>query len=276
MTVRLVLVVLLALTAGCSTFGTAGDTPTVTPAPVPEQNETTPANPLPPGVTGNGVSDPARLALAHVQATSGQSYTWRDRSASIRKLDNGTLQTELRQVAYVENETTYTYWTNRRPDETDGPFSFYRNYTEYADEDGRSARYVDSGEVIYREYPTRPARSRVGSEAGDAIRRYLHVENATVAVTLVDGERYYTINGTGNALPSGWEISNYTVNATVSPDGFVRQLAVSYVRTQGDEREAISYEYRYSRVGNTTVEPPDWVAFPDGEFTANGTTTPDN
>lgn len=278
MNARLALVVVLALSAGCSTFTPTGPTPTVTPAPVPAAVETTETSPLPPGVTGNGITDAQKLAVAHVAETRNVSYTWRDHYVSERRLASGSLRTDLTQIARVETESTYTYWTNRRADDADGPFSYLGNFSEYADRRGRYARFVDDGEVVHRQYPRRPAHRRVGRFAGNAIRQYLSVENASVAVTLVDGQRYYAVEGSGYDLPSGWEISNYTVDATISPDGFVRRLNASYVRTRGDERETIRYGYAYSSVGNTTVEQPSWVGreWPDAAVnaSANATATP--
>lgn len=278
MNVRLALVVVLVLSAGCSTFSPTAQTPTVTPAPVPEAVETTETSPLPPGVSGDGVTDAEKLALAHVGETRNLSYTWRDHYASERRLATGSLWTNLTQIARVETESRYTYWTNRRADDADGPFSILGNYSEYADRQGRYARFVDDGEVVHRNYPRRPAHRRVGRFTGNAVRQYLSVDNASVAVTLVDGQRYYAIEGSGYALPSGWEISNYTVDATISPDGFVRRLNASYVRTRGDERETIRYGYAYGSVGNTTVEQPSWVEreWPDAAVNAsvNATATP--
>lgn len=258
MNVRLVLVVVLAFLAGCSALGTPGDTQTVTPAPVPESTETTDRSPLPPGVTGNGVTDPEALAQAHVSAVKGLSYTWHDRVVVLRVNSGG--DSEIRQRAHVQNETRFDYWTNRREADRDSAFSYLGTFSEYADSSGRYTRSAERGDLIYEQVPHRTARQRIGQRARSSIVQYLSVENATVAVTVVDGSRHYEITADDYSLPSGWVVQNYTVTAVVSPDGLVRSLNASYERTRGRERQWISYSFRYSAIGNTTVEEPAWVS----------------
>jgi len=256
---RLALVVTVVLLAGCSSLGQPDRSSTVTPAPVPEQAQTTTPDPLPPGVTGGGIDDLNELSRGHVEVTTGTAYTWESRYQSVRYLDNGTLESDRRQRARVENETHYVYWTNRREADDDEPFSFLGNYTEYATPGQQYTTFEDSGRMAYQTVPERPARAVIGDRTRSAIGEYLAVENATVAVTRLDGQRFYEITGTEYALPTAWELQNYSVQAVVSPDGFVRSLDVEYVRTNGDERERISYSFSYTAVGETTVDRPDWV-----------------
>jgi hypothetical protein len=275
---RLLAFVALALLAGCSTLAPASQTPTVTPAPVPENAVTTEASPLPPGVTGNAVADIDELARAHVTATTGRSYTWHAQYVVTRT--DGQRNT-VRQRASVENETTYTYWTNRREAPRDSPFDNLGNYTEYAVPGERDTRAAEGTRWEYSRVPHQRARQRVGRLAGNAVHEYLWVTDANVAVRRVGGQRSYEISGTGYAPRSGYAISNYTVVATVSPDGFVRSLDASYVRTLGSEYERVDYSFAYTRVGNTTVERPEWVEtqWPETganvvETAANATGTP--
>lgn len=253
---RLGLVVALAVLAGCSALGTTGDTPTVTPAPIPEQTETTPENPLPPGVTGSDITDLDELTAAHARTSRNRSYTWQDRYVVVME-DNRSLN--VTRIVRVENETTYTYWTNRREAPRDSPFDFLGSYTEYNSREGRYTRFDDRGRLRYERALQRPASARIVPQTATAVREYLWVENATVAVILVDGQRYYEIEGEDYVPPSRWGVENYTVSAVVSPEGFVRSIDASYDRTRGGEQERIRYSFQYTKVGNTTVEEPDWV-----------------
>ena len=259
MNARLAVVVAVVLLAGCSSLGQPDRSTTVTPAPVPQQPQTTVADPLPPGVTGGGIDGLSELARSHVAATDGRSYTWKSRYVSERALDNDTLRNERRQRARVENETHYTYWTNRQEADDGEPFSFLGNYTEYAAPGKQYTKFEDAGRVAYQEVPERPARAVVGDRTRRAIGEYLAVENATVAVTRVDGQRAYEVTGTEYALPTAWVLQNYSVRAVVTPEGFVRSLEVQYVRTNDDEREEVGYSFTYTEIGETTVERPGWV-----------------
>lgn len=270
---RIGLVVALAVLAGCSTFGTTGDTPTVTPAPVPQQTETTTATPLPPGVTGADVTSTEQLALAHVRAINGTSYTWYSNYTRVRFFDNETYPGYVRKEASVENESHYTYWTNRKEAPRDSQFSYLGEFELYANQTGRYTRSELGGTFSYERLDPLPARLQVGQHPSGAITEYLQTSNMTVAETRVDGRQFYELTGSGYAFPSGQEIRNYTTRALVSPDGFVRSLTVSYEQTRNGERELITYTFHYSQVGNTTVEPPDWIAGPESDSASNGTTT---
>lgn len=258
---RLVLVVVLALLAGCSTLGPTGEqATTVTPAPVPDAAATaTPASPLPPGVTGAEIVDLDRLALAHMEAASGTSYTWESNYTRVRFFDDRTFVGDVRKEATVENQSHYAYWTNRKEAPRESQFSYLGEYELYADESGRYTRLKQGGEFEYERLPLGPAREQVGRHAGSAITEYLQTENVTVGETRVDGQRYYEIVGTDYAFRNGYDIRNYTARAVVSPDGFVRSLSVDYNQTQDGEREQITYTFEYSQIGDATVEKPAWV-----------------
>jgi len=257
---RLLLVVVLALSAGCSALETPSDrSMTVTPAPVPDATETATPNPLPPGVTGAEIVDLDRLALAHGAATNDTAYTWDSNYTRVRFFDDRQFTAHIREEATVENESRYTYWTNRKEAPREEQFSYLGEYGLYADSDGRYTRLKQGGEFTYERLPPRPARQQIGTRATSAITEYLRTENVTVAETRVDGQRYYEIVGTDYAFRSGYGIRNYTARAVVSPDGFVRSLHVEYDQTRDGERERITYTFQYSRLGDTTVERPEWV-----------------
>ena len=270
---RVVLVAALVLIAGCSAFGSGDQSQqTVTPAPVPEptapnasQGETR--------LSGEEVPEPALLADAHVQAIRGESYTWRDRYVVVRTGENTSSRSVTRRRARVETETTYTYWTNRWQTTTRNPFRFYGEYSEYATERARYARYVESGVLVHERFPPRAAATRIGGMAKSSIRRYLAVENSSARPVQIQGDGYYELTGTGYAGPDDSTVRNYSVEALVSHDGFIISLSASFVRVRNYQRKEVTYEYEYDRVGFTTVDRPTWVE-DHWQSTDNETATP--
>lgn len=266
------LLVLVAL-AGCSgVIGPGGEAATVTPAPVQTPVETTTeTSVLPPGVNGDGVVDAGRLARAHQRAITNRSYTWR---ASRLTTGNGSNATAVdsRQVARVQNETTYQYWTNHRIVWIDGRARNLGNYTAFADPTGRYVRYEDvASNTQYRRIGHQPARVRVGREAMSALELYLPAENATLAATRYDGQPYYELRGSGTReVVSARHTTNYTVRALIRPDGFVRSLGVRF--QQGDA-QSVRYTFTYESMGTTTVDRPQWVT---SRWPRDGGTVPRN
>jgi hypothetical protein len=258
--------VAVTLLAGCGGFVGAAPDGTVTPAPVPEPTATeATGSAIAPGVGGAQVTDADRLARAHREAMRNRSYVWHQRQ-SASPLDGNrsqTIHTRLR----VEHERRYRYdlATSWRPANTSG----------YTEGDTRYRREVSRAGYTYTRNPATDVTVRYGDQPVQAISRYLSIGSARVAATTVDGDRYYRITGTTDAIPVTGEISNYSVQALVAPTGFVRSLSVSYDDVIGSDRERIDYSFRYSAVGETTVEPPAWVQarWPENVTTATPTAT---
>lgn len=245
----------LAVLAGCGGLVGSADTPeTVTPASVPTVDETTdtPESALPPGVTGGGVVDTDRLAEAHLASIRGQSYTWNARTTFDGNSSDQRLAVEAPQ-RYIYEQTTV------------GP--------------GSNASAFANGEVIYVRYyrfveqrrllEAPNATDRYGPIAASAIEQFLAVGDATVAETLVDGDLYYRIDAETDRYRAIDGARNFSVTALVRPDGFVRELSVSYDVVSDEDVIAVAYNYRYDTT-ETTVEEPRWR---DGR-TASPTATP--
>jgi hypothetical protein len=93
--------------------------------------------------------------------------------------------------------------------------------------------------------------------AEEDVHRFLAIENATVESL---PESRVRIRGTGPTHSSLANVSFYTVTATVTADGLMRSLRASYlVYTAEEGRNFVRYTFRYSDVGSTTIEPPDWI-----------------
>ena len=257
------LVVVLVVLAGCSGVTVVDrTTETVTPAPVPApQTETeTGDDTLPPGVSGRGVTNVHALVRAHQSATSDMSYTWRVERVTNTSTPGRENLTTARHVAHVENASVYDYWTNHRTVQRGGRTRYLGNYTEFTDPSGRHVKYEDTEEnTQYRKTEPVRAHVRIGDESTAAIDHYLDADDARLAVVLVDGERYYKLRGRNATFATTEPVENYTVEALVRPDGFVRAVTVNYRIGQGEQRRSITYRYEYTAIGNTTVDRPNWV-----------------
>ncbi|WP_225335757.1 DUF7537 family lipoprotein [Halomicrobium urmianum] len=249
---RATLVALAVLLAGCgAVFGPAESrtTETVTPAPVPEPEARHPESAVAPGLSGQSVADADRLAQTHLDAVENRSYTWTQRRIVAWPAQNRSL-VDLSHLL-VESERRYRYETRSQWSRVDA--------AEYADGRYRYSRARGAGGVRYQRGSVTNATDRFGGGAAASIRRYLAVENATVTAVRAGGERRYRVVGRADSIPTLGTVENYTVRAVVSSDGFVQTLHAAYTTADGDDRQRVSYRFRYTNVGTTTVSPPAWV-----------------
>jgi hypothetical protein len=244
---RGVAVALAVLVAGCgSVVGGAGgpgergaDTPapTLTPAPVPEVTET-PVT-LPPGVTGDRVTDATALYEAHTAYIRGRSYTLH---VSV-DVDTGSSERLFR----VETPTRYY-----RRDLLPG-----RNFTRYADGERVYVRTAIGGNELFA------SSDDVDSPTAHTIRlskAFLQLDDVRVAETLVDGRLHYELTGSYPVHPAVDSLHNVTIRAVLGPQGFIRSLNTSYVAVTAGSRTNVTRSFAYSDVDSTTVERPAWVA----------------
>jgi len=254
-----VLLVLVGITAlsGCSGFGgPSGPTETVTPAPVPETTVPTdePNGPLPPGLSGGGVTDADVIAQAHLDALPEKSYRWHARTTFQGNRSD--------QLLTVEGPKTYAYRYT-----SPGALT---NTSEFADGETVYTRYYRFVERL-RRAPAPNATDQYGPIAAGAIERYLAVENATVAETVADGRLHYRVRATTDRYRRIGGATDYTVTAVIAPEGFVRSLNVSYVNRGGDRPIDVTHRFRYDAVGRATVERPNWLS--EDQWATNPTAT---
>jgi len=254
-----ILVVLagIAVLAGCSGWvGPSESTETVTPAPVPATTTQTeqPDGPLPPGLTGGGVTDASALAGAHLDALRGMTYTWHAQTTFGGNRSDQHLT--------VEGPKTYGYRYT-----SPGALT---NTSEFADGETVYTRYYRFVARL-RRAPAPNATDQYGPVAADAIERYLTVENATVAETVVDGQLHYRVRATTDEYRRLGGATDYSATAVIAPDGFVRSLNVSYVNRGGNRSIAVSYRFRYDAIGTATVERPNWLS--EDQWATNPTAT---
>lgn len=257
-------VAILAATAGCSALaGPSTPTESVTPAPVPTIESTpTPEPTLAPGLTPRGVQDPDALADAHVEAIHGRSYVWRMEEFRSTRRDSSVANANRSKTLRVEDERRYRYGTDRRELGRHGDDRYQFNFTEYAEGDRSYRRYYELGATrpTFEDSAAANASHVYGGHATGRITLFLDLPEATVVERERDGQRYYRVTGDLDAIPAVGGVTNGSVTATVTPEGFVRTLDATYRRAVRNRTQRVTYSYAYENVGNTTVERPAWVA----------------
>jgi hypothetical protein len=263
----LVAVVVVVLVAGCSavSFGGgrpgAGPTDTVTPVPVTDSSTPPPtvASGRPPGVSANGTIDAEALTSAHAAYLENRTYTW-----SIRENSDEPDEGFLRRVV-VGPETFSISQVQGEP---------RRNVSLYVNETGGFIRVAEADRTRY-DLIRLPGRATDYVFATVSIRQFF--DGRTVAVSTLDRRdrtyyRLYTAGGPspGALGPAEATIDDFSATAYVTQEGFVRSLAAEYDRVVEGDSSRVSIRYDYSRIGESTVTPPDWV----GNVTRRSTPTP--
>lgn len=278
-----VAVCLCCLLAGCSGLSGGGTaTPgaeAATPAPVPTDapaggpdadaaGEGTP--PLPeaitngtaatimPGLTDVGVFGPEALAATHVDSLTGVAH----RTTLVR-----TVRVD---GAVRANDTVVT--------RVDGATQRARVDVDTASlpgvEPSQAARYADLERVYVRtragDVESAPRTAAVGSPGGlrsvGGRLGFLYTAFAPGGVeAAVDGYRvesgYIRTPASFEAVFPGEDVRNATFRARIGTDGVLEEYRLSYEATDPETGDRIRVEerLRYDRVGNATVERPDWT-----------------
>lgn len=272
---RLAVVVVLGLTAGCTTLGGGGETTTLTPAPVPsEPPESGPGSTVAPGVWADGQIDAETLADAHRTAMRNRSFVWRTHRNFSATVANVTRQTTTRRLLVVENRTRY-YRDVRSPADPWADPGFTR-HSEYSNGTARFIRRdaLEWYEERYYRAPVTPRGPALTNATAAPIERYLDVETVTVTTIANDSGPRFRLVGRQPAGTWGDSIRNYTVRALVTPDGLVRSVAVSFTFAESGSVERVRYEASFERLGDVTVSPPDWLPAARNQSADDGRATP--
>lgn len=273
---RAILAAVLVVLAGCSGPASAparteAAAETVTAAPVPTD---APSTFLAPGVTPRGVANPAALAAAHRRTLRGTSVTVRVEAS--RRYANGSLRwrrTATQRIDAADRPVRSYYFGefqgSARARGLPSAFVRFHNATRverYTVGDGSYHRYrLRSGGVWYVG-GTAPEVRPLDPGLGLLFRA---VETRVVGREAGPGPTRYRLSGTevadpatlGRALGVGRfaRIGNVSLVATVDARGTVREYRLIYTVTGADGvllrgRESA----RFTDLGETTVERPDW------------------
>jgi hypothetical protein len=251
--------------AGCNAGpspATAGDEgeQTLTPAPVPDEERTTPAPAHPPGVNSISIQSVDALATAHRDALENDSYIWVEREREQRE-SNGTLRTRVLRTERmtVENGTYYRRDLVRQQNWDSIRWHHWYNRSTFANGTALFWRISGSGTPRYERGEVVDDRDQFRYAASFALRQFLTAGNASVEVVVRDGQPFHRIvvdRPEGTRYPQS---DDYTAIALVEPSGFVRQFRVNYELQRPDGRTVTTYEFRYERVGNVSVDRPEWL-----------------
>jgi hypothetical protein len=244
---RAVAVVVSLVLAGCGSVvggngaaeasdSVSAPTPTLTPVSVPEVTTASPT--LPPGVSGDSVTDSAALYDAHMAYLQGRSYT----------LEVRVRADEVRSERLFRVETPTRYY---RQDLLPG-----RNFTRYADDETVYTRTaIGDNELFARSDDV----DRPSAHTIRLSKAFLQLDEVRVAETLVDGRLHYELTGSYPVHPTVETLRNVSIAAVVHPAGFIRSLNVSYVAARSGTETNVTRTFAYTDVGETTVERPAWV-----------------
>jgi len=231
------------------------------------------ASRLPPGVSATGITNLSALADAHARAVGNQSYTlWLDLYQTRGREPGGErLQRDMDVAVAGERHLLRTETENesggRRPVQT-----VYHDGTSWYVADH------DNGTVSYRRASSKPPLvAPEPSRLEDSlVLDYLSARETTVTRVEGGGEVRYQIVGEGqSAARRSRTVGNYTVTATVTPEGLVRDLAVTAdIRTRTGSHD-VRFEVTYGRFSETTVEQPEWVSREFGDDATTGTRSTD-
>lgn len=243
-----VLVAGLAVLGGCSATGLVG--PGSTPTPEPPYVAA-------PGIDADGVEDASQLAAAHRASLEGVSYTLRT-GVVIRRPDGSVRATRTTVVRVGRGGPHGRPFTLEQ--RAAGPFpeaiATQANFSAWSS-GGHTFVRIEPGarQSRYTRYDGGVSDAIVVLDGDEAIDIYVApLSNASVVETSADGWIAYRLESTA---PSG----RHTV-AVVDSFGLLRSLSVRtpaedvfWIRDPG----TVVRTLRYERIGNTTVERPDWV-----------------
>ena len=250
-------VVLLLAGCGAPSFGSVSsptDSETLTPLPVPTTGKASTPVERPPGVSDTFI-DTNRLHQAHDAFLANRSYSWRlDYDIDGPAQDDSAFDRGFRRCVSVEGESFLI-----RQVEDSGTLS----QSVFVDGSGGYLQVVED-DVTRRETLEDPETEHDYITSGRIIERFLAGINPSVTRIERRGTVYYRIydrNGVPPALRRlETPVSNYSVTAYVTSEGFVRSMTAYFERLWEIGTERISLRFNYNSVGSTNVERPSWVA----------------
>ncbi|MEZ3116143.1 hypothetical protein RYH80_09475 [Halobaculum sp. MBLA0147] len=222
----------------------------------------------PPGVSTENVTDATALVGAHVDALSNRSFTAVVTSERRSPGDEETISATRQRWRLDPTGTVRGTWSLRvrEAPSSEGDDAAPQRPTRMVSWRSGDTTYrrVENGSVTVRSVPVSQTRVRLAPALSRrSIVALGDARNVSVSRTTVDGATRYEITGD---LPDTRFRSNRTVTLSVAPSGLVREIHVTY---RSEFRSAIAVErtVRFTAIGETTPERPDWA---DGTTNATG------
>lgn len=276
---RAALLALLVVVSGCA--GVTPQSPEDTQSPEATTTDAT-GSELAPRVSEQGVEDPGALVEAHGEHLTDRSLTLE--TLHVERYENGSVKARtVKTIRVASNRSFYRVVLNAT-----GPKPTFLGGSEGRLEQWANGTHVfraltvngsTSYGIVYDAQST-PAEPRERLRGGLALSDQLRV-----VFTAFGDERVERIdrdeNGTGPVAyritateldhpdllgPSGVEVRNATLTAVVEVGGptremskaFVRNWTLRYATTKDGETVRVTEEFRFSNVGQTSVERPPW------------------
>lgn len=251
--------------ASTAPASSAGSTPVVSPASaVASQQPTTAqenATDYPPGLSAEGVTDPLALADAHRDALRNASYTVT--TTYTYQWPNGTIIGHGVTATRVAPEGS-SYYSVTAQTHRNGSGALATEHLKFAvwanETTAVTLRRLDDADPTYRT-TTRERAPYEPNRQWDLLYAAFGATNATVVDRFERGNRtlFRVVSsarpGPNSAYATG---GRYGFAAVIDERGVVHTFQQSY-RTSFDGRPAVvSRTVQVTRIGNTTVERPDW------------------
>jgi len=270
----LALVGVLAL-AGCAGLfgGDSGGTTTPPSAAAPAESTPTPSpdnSAYPPGLSENGVENAFELARTHRALLANRSYT---------RLVTTTTR-------YANGSLRYRTRTRTRSVPTEGEPRYHSVRTFAGPAQDRLSSYPNGERIeTYAAERTgvhivRPDGSNTELVSRSDLNRQIlevtfHAFDVRLAPPTSCGDlTCYRLRSTNLIAPSrlkeslvrraGWEVTQGALVAVVDERGLVREYRVEYAVETPTESYTAVRTVRFSAIGETTVERPDWYGTPTG------------
>lgn len=220
-------------------------------------------NRYPVGIGPQRISNVAALARAHTDAMSGRSYTL----AIGHRHARGLFVTNFRwidstQYLRVNTSQHFTYRvTGTLPPKTVGASPSRIAFVESANETPcrHQSNTGSSGQPpedttchITSHYDPTNHFARI---SGEYLRRYLDTSHSEIQRIRTTPQYRYRIIATGTPARIGGETDHYRATAVITDGGIVLELRVEYTVLKAHRSQRIWFEFRYTRIGDTTTSP---------------------
>ena len=280
-----IVIAAMVVLSGCNAL-TGGDdteteTPTVTPVDVPTDEPTaTPVPVLAPGLTGAGVVDAADLANAHEDALNDDSYTVV--SNNTIRYANGTLRFQWNRTMRVAEGLEPFYIVSRPNGSGRQPAVSSQRVERWSNGERLYSAIVRQNDTKYSVSALN--RGFISVQNGEQFLTLFNAfETRVVGQETRNGTEIYRIRATNvtnpeylprSVLNTSKNPRNISFRALVDSEGVVRSYHLAYTATdiwRGVETtNRVTQSLRYTDIGSTVVERPDWYEAANHTTTAVG------